>query len=234
MHVFAISDLHLALAEDKPMDVFGSGWENYMQRIKQNWEQCVSADDLVLLPGDLSWATYLEQAGPDFQYIEALPGKKIITKGNHDYWWTTKSKLKKYLEKENLQSVSFLQNDACIYNHFAVVGSRGWRNPADEGFTEEDQKIWLRELERLKLSLQATAGFDGTIIAMLHYPPFTAKGKPTAIVEILKSFGVKICIYGHLHGKKCYSAITGEQDGIRYHLVSADYLNFWPKLLGEW
>ncbi len=234
MRVFAISDLHLALAEDKPMDIFGLEWKNYMQRIQENWQQVVSEEDLVLLPGDISWATYLDNAGPDFQYIEQLPGKKIITKGNHDYWWTTRNKLLNYLERENLKRISFLQNDACLFNGVAIVGSRGWKSPKDEGFSKQDEKIYLRELERLRLSLNSTIGFDGVIIAMLHYPPFTSDGKPTGFVEILSEYHVDICIYGHLHGKKCNYATEGEVEGIRYHLVSADYLKFIPKQLGEW
>ncbi len=233
MQVFAISDLHLALAEDKPMDVFGSGWENYMQRIRENWQQTVGQDDLVLLPGDISWATYLDNAGPDFYFIEALPGKKIISKGNHDYWWTTHSKLGKYLIRENLNSISFLQNNACFFSNLAIVGSRGWKNPEDDGFTSEDEKIYLRELERLKLSLKQTEGFEGKRIAMLHYPPFTAKGKPTGFAEILESSQVEICVYGHLHGKKCQNAVEGKFGGVTYHLVSSDHLAFMPLFLGE-
>lgn len=234
MRIYAISDLHLALAEDKPMDVFGSGWEDYMRRIRENWQQTVSAGDLVLLPGDISWVTYLNDAGPDFQYIECLPGKKIITKGNHDYWWSTRNKLNEYLERENLKSISFLHNNACFFKTVAVAGSRGWKSPEEEGFTSEDEKIYLRELERLKLSLRETESFSGTVIAMLHYPPFSSRGKPTGFVDILNRFHVDICIYGHLHGKKCQNAVEGDLDGVRYHLVSADHLAFMPLKLGEW
>lgn len=234
MRVFAISDLHLALAEDKPMEVFGSGWDGYMRRIRENWQKTVSADDLVLLPGDISWATYLNCASPDFNYIEALPGKKLITKGNHDYWWTTRSKLNKYLENENLKSISFLQNNACFFGSVAVAGTRGWKSPEDEGFTSDDEKIYLRELERLQLSLKETEGFEGTVITMLHYPPFNSKGRPTGFAELLNHFHVDICIYGHLHGKKCQNAVEGNVNGVCYHLVSSDYLAFMPLQLGEW
>lgn len=234
MRIFAISDLHLALAENKPMDVFGAGWEDYMRRIRENWQQTVSADDLVLLPGDISWVTYLNDAGPDFQYIESLPGSKIITKGNHDYWWATRNKLNEYLERENLKSISFLHNNCRFFNRVAVAGTRGWKSPEDEGFTSEDEKIYLRELERLKLSLKETENFDGTVIAMLHYPPFSSKRKPTGFVDILNRFHVERCIYGHLHGKKCQNAVEGDVDGVRYHLVSADHLSFMPLKLGEW
>ncbi|MBP7175723.1 MAG: metallophosphoesterase [Thermoclostridium sp.] len=234
MRIFAISDLHLALAEDKPMEVFGAGWEDYMRRIRENWQQNVSSDDLVLLPGDISWVTYLNDASPDFQYIETLPGRKIITKGNHDYWWTTKNKMKEYLERENLKSISILQNDACFFGNVVITGSRGWKSPGDDGFTSEDEKIYNRELERLKLSLQQTGSFSGAVITMLHYPPFGSRGKPTGFVDLLNQFHVDICIYGHLHGKKCQNAVEGVLDGVRYHLVSADHLAFQPLMLGEW
>ena len=218
MRVYAISDLHLALAEDKPMDVFGSGWENYMQRIQDNWRHTVTENDLVLLPGDLSWATYLDKSVPDFSYIDALPGKKIISKGNHDYWWTTQSKLNQFLNREGFTGISFLQNNACVFHHLAITGSRGWKNPEDDGFTQEDEKIYHRELERLKLSLKSIEGFDGFTIAMLHYPPFNAKGKPTGFVEILKDFGVNACIYGHLHGRACI---------MRWRVLGTGYGTIW-------
>ncbi len=234
MRVFAISDLHLALAENKPMDVFGSNWEGYMEHIQRNWCDKVNDDDLVLVAGDISWATYLEQAGPDFRYIEELPGKKIISKGNHDYYWSTRSKLDNFVEREGFSSISFIHNNAFFFDGLAIVGSRGWKNPDDDGFTPEDEKIYNRELDRLKISLKHTEGFDGTIVAMLHYPPFSASGKPGGFVELLKSYGVSICIYGHLHGKRCSNPIAGEHNGIRYHLVSADYLRFSPLFLGDW
>ncbi len=234
MRVFAISDLHLALAEDKPMDVFGSGWDDYMNRIQYNWRETVSDEDLVLLPGDVSWATYHDKAVPDFSYIQELPGKKIISKGNHDYWWVTRSKLDDFKKRNSLNSIMFLHNNACFFEGLAIAGSRGWRNPEDDGFSEEDLKIYNREIERLKLSLKQTEGFKGDIVAMLHYPPFSSKGRATGFVDILQDFGVKICIYGHLHDKSCNYAIEGEHDSIRYHLVSADHLEFVPLFIGNW
>jgi len=234
MRVFAISDLHLSLAEDKPMDIFDQVWKDYMRRIRENWIRIVGQDDLVLLPGDLSWAMYLEKSDPDFLYIESLPGKKIISKGNHDYWWTTHSKLNKFKESLSLNSITFLQNNAYFYKGLAIVGTRGWKNPEEDDFSAEDEKIYNRELERLKLSLKLTDGFDGSRVAMLHYPPFSARGKPTGFVDVMKSFRVNICVYGHLHGKSSNMAVEGLVDGIRYHLVSADYLKFEPLYIGEW
>jgi predicted phosphohydrolase len=235
MKVFAISDLHLsAAAEDKSMDVFGPDWEGYMQRISQNWTRTVDDKDLVLIPGDISWATYLNEAGPDFRYIEELPGRKLLVKGNHDYWWSTKRKLDQFTEKEGLKSISFVQNNAFFYRDIAVVGSRAWKIPEENGFTVEDEKIYNRELIRLELSLKHTKGFGGTIIAMLHYPPYGANGKPSAFVDLLLDYRVSICVYGHLHGKSCENSVTGDYNGIRYYLVSADYLNFTPICIGEW
>jgi predicted phosphohydrolase len=234
MRVFAISDLHLALAEDKPMDVFGASWANYMYRIQKSWKEKVREDDLVLLPGDISWVTYHDRAGADFSFIEALPGKKIISKGNHDYWWTTRKKLNEFIKDEGFESINFLHNNAYFFNGLAIAGTRGWKNPEDEGFTPEDEKIYNRELERLKLSLKQTNGFQGDIIAMLHYPPFSSNRNSTAFTDILESFGVDICIYGHLHGISCNNAAEGEFRGVKYKLVSADYLEFVPFLLGEW
>ena len=234
MRVFAISDLHLSLAEDKPMDVFDPVWEDYMRRIRENWIKVIRQDDLVLLPGDISWATYIDKSDPDFLYIESLPGKKLISKGNHDYWWTTHSKLNKFKESLSLNSITFLQNNAFFYKDLAIVGTRGWKNPEEDDFSAEDGKIYNRELERLKLSLKLTDGFNGSKIVMLHYPPFSARGKPTGFVNIMKSFGVNICVYGHLHGRSSNLATEGLIDGIMYHLVSADYLKFEPLFLGEW
>lgn len=234
MRVFAISDLHLALVKNKPMDVFDPVWDNYMERLRENWTRIIGQDDLVLVPGDISWATYIEESKPDFDYIESLSGKKIISKGNHDYWWTTHSKLNKFKENLSLGSIAFLHNNAFFYENLAVAGARGWKNPEEDGFTVEDEKIYNRELERLKNSLKFTEGFNVTRICMLHYPPFSADGKPTGFVEVMKSFGVNICVYGHLHGKSCSYAAEGLIDGIRYHLVSADYLKFEPLFIGEW
>jgi len=216
------------------MDIFDPVWENYMERLRENWVKSINDDDLVLVPGDISWATYVEKSDPDFLYLESLPGKKIISKGNHDYWWTTHSKLNKFKERLSLNSITFLHNNAFFYDSLAVVGTRGWKNPEEDDFTAEDEKIYNRELERLKISLKLTEDFSGTRIAMLHYPPFSARGKPTGFVDIMKSHGVDICVYGHLHGKSSNYAAEGLIDGIRYCLVSADYLKFEPLYIGEW
>lgn len=230
MALYAISDLHLAISIDKPMDIFGDRWTNYMQKLKENWKQIVREDDFVIIPGDISWATYLEQAVEDFRYIEELPGKKIISKGNHDYWWTTASKLEKFKEGNNFTSISFMHNNSYKVENIILCGTRGWKCPGDEEFSEEDAKIYRRELQRLELSL-ASAGEiheNQDVMVAMHYPPFNARREPSEFVEVMKKYNVGVCIYGHLHSHGFKNAVEGELDGISYKLVSADYLNFMP------
>ncbi|HOQ37243.1 MAG TPA: metallophosphoesterase [Acetivibrio sp.] len=230
MAIFAISDLHLAYGIDKPMDVFGDRWTNYMQRLKDNWEATVGSDDCVIVPGDISWATYIEQAVDDFMFIEALPGKKIISKGNHDYWWTTMSKLSKFLAEHDLKTISFMHNNSLIVEDYIICGCRGWKCPGDDDFTQEDKKIYERELLRLELSLKSIPALKepSKIIVAMHYPPFNPEGKPSEFVEIMRKYGVVKCLYGHLHGNSYKGAVIGEFQGIEFNLVSADYLSFVP------
>lgn len=230
MATFAISDLHLAYGIDKPMDIFGDRWSNYMERLKLNWEEKVGSSDYVIIPGDISWATYLDQAVKDFEFIDALPGKKIISKGNHDYWWTTMSKLEKFLEEHSFKTISFMHNNSFNIEEFKVCGTRGWKCPGDDDFSLEDRKIYERELQRLELSLKSAAasGENSNIIVAMHYPPFNSAGEPSEFVEIMGKYGVKKCLYGHLHGMSFKSAITGNVAGIGFYLISADYLNFTP------
>jgi len=245
MALYAISDLHLAMSIEKPMDVFGARWANYMDRLRENWCSIVGDDDYVLVPGDISWATYLEQAYEDFKFIHELPGKKIISKGNHDYWWTTRSKLDKFLNENGFTSISFMHNNSYRIGEFVVCGTRGWEMPGETGFSAEDAKIYQRELQRLELSLKdavktagnnavkASGAGDGesTIIAALHYPAYNSKGEFSGFLDIMKKYGVKLCIYGHLHGDACRGAVEGMVDGIMFRLVSADHLGFSPLLL---
>jgi uncharacterized protein len=233
MAIYAISDLHLALSIDKPMDIFGNRWTNYMDRIKSEWLQTVGEEDWVILPGDISWATYLEQAVADFRYIDSLPGRKIISKGNHDYWWTTHSKLEKFLEENALTTIRFMHNNSFRLGHSIICGTRGWDYPGEEG-SAEDQKIYKRELQRLELSLKSVEREPGDeLLVALHYPPFSAKREPGEFVNIMSRYGVKQCIYGHLHGEGFRNAVEGEINGIRFYLVSSDYLYFKPLRLGE-
>ena len=220
MSVFAISDLHLPLGIEKPMDVFGAGWENYVERTEKNWRSVISKNDTVLIGGDVSWAMYLEEVEKDFDFIHSLPGKKIITKGNHDYWWTTASKLSKFKEEKGFDDIIFLQNNAVLCEGAAICGSRGWRSPFEKNFTEEDRKIYERELIRLELSLKEGRKLSDKIIAMVHYPP------DFAVDMLLDEYGTEICVYGHLHGAAAWEKRSDKERNI---LTSADFLKFMPK-----
>lgn len=232
MSIFAIADLHLALGIDKPMDVFGGRWSNYMEKLRSNWVNTVKAGDSVIIPGDISWATYIEQALLDFKYIDGLPGKKIISKGNHDYWWTTATKLNKYLEENQLNTISFMHNNAFSIEDMAICGTRGWKCPGEDDFKKDDDKIYKREVERLELSIKSTQAFEHKQkIVFMHYPPVTTKSQSTGFIDVMKKYDIKDCFYGHLHGEGIRGAIEGEYEGVNLQLVSADYLNFMPVLV---
>ena len=222
MAIFAMSDLHLPLGIDKPMDVFGSGWENYVERISENWKETVGEDDTVLISGDVSWATYLEEALPDFQFIESLPGRKLISKGNHDYWWTTATKLSAFLSENHLETISFLHNNSVLADGYAICACRGWKSPFESDFSEEDKKIYQREMLRLGLSLKEGEKLSEKRIVMMHYPP------DVGFAEILDEYNVEFCVYGHLHGRGAWNKFLQSERDI---LVSADYLRFVPKCI---
>ena len=236
MAIYAISDLHLAKSIDKPMDIFGARWGNYMEKLEKSWKETLQDSDIVIIPGDISWATYLEQATEDFMFIDSLPGKKIISKGNHDYWWTTMNKLEKFLEANNFSTISFLHNNSYIIEGKILCGTRGWKCPGDDNFTGEDRKIFNREIQRLELSLKSTLQENEgreTIVAF-HYPPFNSKGEPSQFIDVLKKYNVSTCLYGHIHGEGCKYAVEGELEGIDFRFISADYLEFKPiKIHGE-
>ena len=235
MALYAISDLHLSLSVDKPMDVFGKHWERYMERIKYNWEKEIVDDDYVLIPGDVSWATYLEQIYEDFNFINQLPGIKIISKGNHDYWWSTVSKLEKYVKENNFNTIRFLHNNSFTYKDAVICGTRGWNCPGDEQFSQEDEKIYNRELVRLELSLnQGIKNSFKEIIVALHYPPVNKdKDMASGFMQLLKKYNVNTCIYGHLHGEAQKDALIGMHEGIQFYLVASDYMNFSPLKLKD-
>jgi uncharacterized protein len=229
MSIFAISDLHLAFSVYKPMDVFGGRWNDYMDKIKNEWLVSVLGNDTVIIPGDISWATYLEQAYEDFKFIDSLPGMKIISKGNHDYWWTTLKKLENYIKDNNFKTISFMHNRNYEVENTLICGTRGWKCPGEDSFSTEDRKIYLREVQRLELSLKGTENSeDQEIIAAMHYPPFNPKGEKSDFIDVMKLYKVKTCIYGHLHGESCKNAIEGYYEGINFICVSADKLNFKP------
>lgn len=228
MSVFAIADLHLAISVEKPMDVFGGRWQDYMTRLEENWNSVVSGNDYVLIPGDISWATYLSTANDDFAFIDRLPGKKIISKGNHDYWWTTLNKLNAYINEHGFETLRFLNNDCCIAEDMAVCGTRGWKCPGDENFSDEDLKLYNREIVRLEISLECARKLGKPVTAMLHYPPFSRNLGASGFTELLSKYEVRKCVYGHLHGEYSRNAFTGMRDGTEYSFVAADHLQFMP------
>ncbi|NMB40626.1 MAG: serine/threonine protein phosphatase [Firmicutes bacterium] len=208
------------------MDIFGEQWIDHHLKIEENWRRTVKDDDTVILGGDLSWALKLEEAEEDLNYIHSLPGKKVLFKGNHDYWWQSYAKVKEALP----ENVFAVQNNYFPYEGgIALCGTRGWIVPGTENFSEHDEKIYKRELNRLKLSL-TEALKDGyrKFIVTLHYPPFTPWGEETGFVEIMRDFDVKICLYGHLHGVDEQKVVQGEIGPIRYYFTSCDYLQFSP------
>lgn len=227
MALYAMGDLHLSLGiKDKPMDVFGAGWQNYMEKIEKHCRAVLKENDVILLAGDLSWATYMEQATADFEFVESLPGRKIISKGNHDYWWDTVSKLNKYKNEKKFKTVEFLHNNFFVYEDWAICGNRGWIFSS----SQDDIKIYDRELSRLELSLEAAekAGYHKKIV-MTHFPPLTAlEAGDGRMIDIMKKYGVEMCVYGHLHNINPNENHTTTISGIKLRLVAADYLKFNP------
>ena len=230
MKIFTISDLHLPLGIDKPMDVFGEKWNNYVERIRENWQAKIGKDDVVVLGGDFSWATYLEQAKKDFDYLEGLNGKKILLKGNHDYWWTTAQKLKNYVSDNGYSSIIFLHNNHYKIGNIGICGTRGW--VCDNLTGSDDRKIYDREVLRLKMSLDSAVN-NGCkrLIAFTHYPPFKMNGFDTEFTKTVEEYGAEKCIYGHLHGHIQSKSFNGTHNGVEYMLVSADYIGFSPVLI---
>lgn len=222
--IYAIADLHFDSIGDKPMDIFGPKWENHEGKIIRNWQSLVGEDDLVLVPGDISWALKLEDAHEDLLKIDKLPGKKILLKGNHDYWWHSLKKLREL----GLETMDFLQNNSKVYNNIGIAGTRGWSSIELQDGDSHDERIYLRELNRLKLSLESLRKVDKKI-AILHYPPFNNDLSPNEFVHLMKEYEVDICIYGHLHAEGHKYAIEGLIEGMEFHCVSSDYINFNPK-----
>ena len=229
MSIYAIGDLHLSFSVDKPMDIFGLNWENHAERVKENWINKVNKEDTIILPGDFSWATYLEETFKDFEFLNRLPGKKILSKGNHDYWWTTLTSMRKYLKENSFENIDFLYNNSYLVEDKIIVGTRGWINTWK---SEDNYKILKRENDRLKLSIESGIKEYGQykeIIAFIHYPPFYKENEvPEEIdfINTLKKYDIKMCYYAHLHGESHKDAIEGTIDGIEYKLVSSDYLKF--------
>lgn len=225
--IYAIGDLHFDSTKEKPMDIFGGNWINHQENIIKNWKDTVTDKDLVLIPGDISWALKLKDAEIDLKIIDKLPGKKVISKGNHDYWWVSLSKLNSL----SLDSIFFIQNNSYLYDNVAIAGTRGWISTDVEDFDDNDTKVYKRELHRLKLSLESIKNDQLKKIVILHYPPFNLDSKPNDFHDIMLEYKVDICLYGHLHSEGHKFAIEDLIDGIKYQCVSSDYIDFKPKLI---
>ena len=225
MSLYALGDPHLSLGVDKPMDIFG-GWGSYVEKIENNWREIVSEEDTVVLAGDISWAMRLSESLPDFRFIDSLPGKKIIMKGNHDYWWETKTKIARFFFENNLTTMSVLFNNAYRVGDVAVCGTRGWFYDAK---SEQDGKVLNREVGRLKLSIEAGRKLGGEIVVFLHYPPVFAGKECPEIMNVLFEYNIRYCYYGHIHGKKAGSLATvGNYKNIEFKMVSCDQTGFRP------
>lgn len=225
LSIYAISDLHLALGTNKPMDIFGESWNNHLTKIELDWKSKAKVDDVILLPGDLSWAMNIKETYLDFKYLNNLPGKKILLKGNHDYWWTTVTSMKRYMLENKFENINFLYNNSYQYEDYIICGTRGWNNTE----STEDEKIYKREQQRLKLSIEdgiRKYGRERKIIVCMHYPPFNKIQCEEGFIKIMKQYNVAQCVYGHLHGSSQNEAKEGNIDGIDFKLVSCDYTDF--------
>jgi|SRR5690554_2280042 len=236
MNIFGIADLHLSflkkvvpgkwedVEEHKSMDIFGKTWEKHYRQLYENWLATVKEDDLVLIPGDISWANTLEEARYDFDFINILPGKKILIKGNHDYWWQGINRLRSSLP----DNFYLIQNDSLKFNNITIAGSRGWLVPGSKDFSEHDKKIYNRELKRLELSLDTVSNASRMQIVMLHYMPVNEKHEKNEIIELLINRNVDICLYGHLHDEAHQIRLEGRKWGVNFQLISADFTGFKP------
>ena len=224
MALYTIGDLHLSLGGSKPMDIFGDKWANHVERLRESFSH-LTADDVTVLAGDLSWGISLEESLPDFQFIDALPGRKIILKGNHDYWWSTQAKFTKFCLEHGFEDLNLLNNNCYFYEDIAICGTRGWFFE-EERSGQHDEKVFRRELIRLEASLKA-AGQTQKLV-FLHYPPRYKGYTCREILDLLEKYQVRQCFYGHLHGGSHKLAMEGLWDGVEYRLLSADYIGFQP------
>lgn len=224
MKIFAISDLHLSINNPKPMNIFGAAWDNYLDVISKSWEEQVSEDDIVLIAGDISWAMYLENALPDLKYISEFKGKKIILRGNHDYWWKSISAVRNILPK----NMYALQNDSLKIGNAVFCGSRGWSTPEGRTQSAEDKKIYDREIIRMRLSLQDAVKkreAGDALITLIHYPPFNSRFESTPFTELFREFAVDAVVYGHLHKGSSRGERVLQLNGVQYFLTSCDMVD---------
>lgn len=225
MSIFCLADLHLSLSVDKPMDIF-RGWDNYVEKLEENWKKIITDDDIVVIPGDISWALKLEETLADFKFIDSLPGKKFIIKGNHDLWWNSVTKMNNFLKENNIHSISFIYNSAEKIGDFAICGSRGW-------FFDDDshsKKIITREAARLERSILAAKELDAEPLVFLHYPAVWNGQVCDEILDVLNRYEIKEVWHGHIHGCRENPQYSDDVN-IKFHLTSCDYLKFMPILV---
>lgn len=227
MSLFVIGDPHLSFSVDKPMDVF-RGWTDYTDRLRDNWNNVVTSEDSVVVAGDISWAMNFEEAKKDFEFLNSLNGTKYIIKGNHDYWWNTMSKMTKFLQENKFDTIRIIHNNAYKVEGFSIAGTRGWFYDDSQG---DVNKVILREAGRLKASLQAAEKLGGEMIVFLHYPPLNELQRCDELLDVIKQFPVKRCFFGHLHGFVAPGCAKITDGDIEFKLISADYLQFVPKLI---
>ena len=232
MAIYAIGDLHLSHDQTKPMDVFGPEWSDHVEKMAKAWDETVNDNDLVVVLGDISWAMHLKEAAGDLAWVGSRKGTKLLLKGNHDYWWSAIGRVRAALPDK----VFALQNDHFHWQNYTVCGTRGWICPGDEAFdAQEDQKIYLREISRLELSLtSAIRDGAGEIITALHFPPFNRRNEPSGFTELLEKYAVKYCLFGHIHDPGRDYIFQGERGGVTYRFAAADGIGFRPlKIVGS-
>lgn len=227
MSLYAIADLHLSFSVNKPMNIF-AGWEDYVERLTENWQNTVKCEDTVVIPGDISWGMNFSEVKADFDYINRLNGRKIIIKGNHDYWWNTMSKMNRFLNENGFDTISILNNNHYAYEEYGICGTRGWVKDTEE---PADAKVLAREAQRLETSIKSALADGKKPLVFLHYPPVYNNEYNYDIIDVLFKYDIKQCWYGHLHGKAHRFAVCGEYDGINYQLVSGDFVQFCPKFI---
>lgn len=231
MSIYTIGDLHLSFKNPKPMNIFGENWNKHEEKIKQDWLSKVKEEDLVVLPGDFSWETYLKETDKDFEYLNSLPGTKVLLKGNHDYWWTTVTSMRNFIKENNFENIDFIYNTSYEFEDVIIAGTRGWSLIED---TADKERMINRECARLELSLkdamQKNADETKEIIVFIHYPPIVndnlVQNKESEFIRVMKKYNVKRCYYAHLHAGSIKDAIEGEHFGIQFKLVSADGVDF--------
>ena len=230
MSLYVIGDLHLSFSDpSKTMSVF-NGWQDYQEKIEKNWRNIVKPEDTVVLAGDISWGMSLQQALPDFQFINSLPGEKIILKGNHDYWWMTMKKMETFFEAELLTTLKLLHNNHYAYDKYGICGTRGWVNGTENKADVQDEKVLRREVQRLETSIKSAVEAGLEPLVFMHYPPIFASNFNYDILEILYRYNIKECYYGHIHGRSAHElCVKNTYDGVNFHLISGDYIHFMPE-----